>query len=149
MKKVGIEGQRRLLELAQQFKMQDVPKDQAYIMEEQFLMNYCGCYDEYENPNYKPMVSPWDDNIELEQMGNYLKKYDEWRASDESKPTLRKFAPEKAEKTTLEYAIEQKMVYEDGRVYLSAYHYRKHLNYVKYVLGNQEKNGEQLGGMGK
>ena len=149
VKVVGIEGQRRLLELAQQFKMQDVPKDQAYITEEQFLMDYCNCYNEYENPNYKPMTDHWEANVELEQMYDYMEKYDEWQASDASKPTLRRFAPEKVSKSIAEYAAEHKMVYEDDRVYLSSFHYRKHLNYVKYVLENQAKNEEQLGGMGK
>ena len=62
--KVGLEGQKELLELAKQFKMQDVAKDYAYITKEKFLMDYCDCYDKIPNPNYREMQEPWTVSLE-------------------------------------------------------------------------------------
>lgn len=139
---VGKEGQRRLLELAQRFQMQDVPKDQAYITPQDFLMRYCNCYEEYPNPNYKPMLALWEADIKLEEMADYMNKYEQWQESIESKQLLRKFAPEKATKSIQELASEQGMILEDNKVYLSQFHYQKHKNYVNYVnnMNTQEIN---------
>lgn len=127
---VGKEGQRRLLELSQKFQMQDVPLNQAYISPQDFLMEYCNCYEEYPNPNYKPMVAPWEAGIQIEKMADYMEKYEQWQESAESQQLLRKFAPEKATKGIEELTNEHGMVFEDGRVYISPFHYNKHLNYV-------------------
>lgn len=127
---VGKVGQQRLLELAQKFQMQDVPKNQAYISPQDFFMRYCNCYEEYPNPNYKSMVAPWETNIGLDKIADYMEEYEKWQESDESHPTLRKFAPEKAEKPIAELVNEQGMILEDDRVYLSLFHYNKHINYV-------------------
>jgi len=130
---VGKEGQKRLLELAQKFQMQDVPKNQAYITTQDFLMDYCNCYEEYPNPNYKPMLAPWEAGIGLKEMADYMKRYEQWQESAESQQSLRKFAPEKATKSITELADERGMIFEDNRVYLSPFHYHKHKNYVDYV----------------
>ena len=97
---VGIEGQQKLLQLAKQFNMQDVPKKLAYIDEEDFLRDYCDCYIEYENPNYKYMAPFWEVNLSREESAEYIKAYQKWESSDESKSTLKRFAPEKAIKST-------------------------------------------------
>ena len=136
---VGIEGQQELLELAKKFRMQDVPKNQAWISEEEFLMNYCGCYDEYDNPNYKPMLPPWEANIEADKFIDYMEEYDRWELSEESHQKLKRFAPYKANKTLLEYANEHGMVYEEGRVYLSQFHYQKHNNFLHYMNNTNEQ----------
>ena len=47
---VGKEAQEKLLEIAQKFEMQDVQEKLGYISIEKFLMDYCDCYEEYENP---------------------------------------------------------------------------------------------------
>ena len=86
VKYVGVQGQARLLELAQQFQMQDVPYGEAYITLPEYLIR-CGCYDEVENPNYVPMTEPWDMGLPMDQIGDYLIKYDEWKDSDKSKKT--------------------------------------------------------------
>ena len=138
VKCVGTKGQQELLELAKQFKMQDVPKNQAWIDEEDFLMNYCNCFDEYDNPNYKSMPAPWEANIELDQMAEYMKKYEQWESSDESKEKLRRYNPNKATKSTLEYADDRGMIFEDGRVYLNQFHYIKHRMYLQYVYNMSE-----------
>lgn len=139
---VGKVGQQRLLELAQKFQMQDVPKDQAYISPQDFLMRYCNCYEEYPNPNYKPMMAPWETDIGPEKIVDYMEEYEKWQESDESCPTLRKFAPEKASKSIIELASEQGMIIEDGRVYLSLFHYNKHMNYVNSM--NRQKLNDDI-----
>ncbi len=139
VKCVGIEGQQKLLELAKMFKMQDVPKEQAWISEEEFLMDYCGCYDEYDNPNYTPMLPPWEADIKADEISDYMEKYNRWELSEESHQKLRKFAPHKVKKPISEYASEHGMLYEDGRVYLSKFHYQKHQNYLHYMNNISEQ----------
>ena len=68
--------------------MQDVPRNQAWIREEEFLMSICGCYEEYDNPNYRPMVSQWEADIERDKLFEYIEKYEEWEASEESKDQI-------------------------------------------------------------
>ncbi len=141
VKCVGLEGQQKLLELAKLFKMQDVPKNQAWISEEEFLMNYCNCYDEYDNPNYKPMLSPLEANIDPDQLFEYTERYYAWESSEASQRKLRKFAPHKMNKSISLYAKEHGMIYEDGRVYLSQFHYQKHINYLQYMQNTIDQEG--------
>ena len=145
VRSVGIEGQQRLLEIAKKFKMQDVPREQAYISPQDFLMRYCGCYDEYPNPNYKPMLSPfeaisWDSDISVEERLEYMNKYEQWERSTESQKTLKKFAPEKVTKSIEELSDERGMIFDGDRVYLSNFHYNKHLNYIDSM--NKKGNGD-------
>jgi hypothetical protein len=128
--KVGLEGQQRLLELAQQFQMQDVPEYQAYITPQDFLINYCDCYDEIPNPEYVEMTAPWDMNLSLEEIAEYLKEYDEWKDSPQSKETIKVFNPDKQTKPLEELVLEHNMILEGERVYLSQFHYDKHQNYI-------------------
>lgn len=129
---VGIEAQARLLELAQRFQMQDVPKNQAYISIERFLMDYCHCYNEVPNPQYRHMVLPWETNLSLDEMVEYLQKYDDWSNSIESSETIRVFAPEKVTNSISELATKHDMILEKDRVYLSPFHYKKHKKYLEY-----------------
>lgn len=122
--------------------MQDVPQNQAYVSLQDFLMRYCGCYEEYPNSNYKPMVAPWEAGIQLDEMTNYMKKYDQWQRSEESQSTFRKFASEKVTKPIEELIKEYAMIFEDDRVYLSVFHYNKHLNYVNYMY--QKEIGDNV-----
>ena len=133
VKCVGTKGQQKLLELAKQFKMQDVPKYQAWISEKDFLIDYCNCYEEYDNPNYNPMLPPWEVNIEVNELSDYMKKYEQWELSEESHQKIKKYDPSKAQKPISEYANEHKMIYENGRVYLSQFHYQKHKKYLQYM----------------
>jgi hypothetical protein len=131
--KIGKEGQERLLELAKEFVIQDVPKDMAYITIDEFLMNYCNCYDEVVNPNYREMKSPWNSGLTLDELPNYMEEYDKWQDSTDSQETLKIFNPNKKEKDLEELVKEHNMVLEDDRVYLSEFHYEKHLNYVRQL----------------
>lgn len=133
---VGAHAQERLLELAQKFQMQDVPYREAYITLPEYLIN-CGCYDEVENPNYVPMAEPWNMDLPLEQIGNYMIKYDEWRGSDKSKKTNKVFSQTKMTKPLEEYFDGTGVIYDGDRVYLSEYHYKKHLNYVNSLTQTQ------------
>ena len=139
---VGIEGQQKLLQLAKQFKMQDVPEKLAYIEGEEFLKDYCDCYIEYENPNYRYMAPFWEADLSREESAGYIKAYQEWENSDESKETLRKYAPEKATKPIYEYAKDHGMIYDSGRVYLNSFHYNKHINYLNYVNDNDYESNQ-------
>lgn len=129
---VGREGQLKLLELAKKFQMQDVQKGLAYISPQDFLMNYCGCYEEIKNPNYKYMTPPWEQGLELEQLGEYMEQYENWQNSSESKETFRRFDSSKVIKSIPEYAQEHGMIVDDDRIYLSEFHYKKHQNFVEY-----------------
>ena len=143
VKCVGQIAQQKLLEMAKQFKMQDVPMGLggAYLKTTDFLIRYCDCYEEYDNPTYKPMKPIWKmENLSIEEQIKYIQKYSEWEHSEESKPKLIKFAKEKVVKPIEEYAKEHNMIYEDGRVYFSEFHYNKHKNYIQY-MNDQEKQG--------
>lgn len=130
---VGKVGQEKLLELAKQFKMQDVPYNQAYVSVQDFLMNYCDCYDEVPNPNYREMKEPWCMELSLNEKIEYFKKYDAWENSIESKKTLKQFNANKITKQIEELVAEHNMILEDDRVYLSEFHYKKHQNYLNYI----------------
>ena len=135
--KVGKEGQERLLELAQKFQMQDVPYIEAYITLPEYLIQR-GCYKEVENPDYVEMKAPWTLNLPVDQLGKKIIEYDDWLASSQSSKTIKVFDSTKVIKPLDEYLSEIGAIYEDGRVYLSDYHYQKHQNYVKSLTTSQE-----------
>ena len=64
--------------------------------------------------------------------------YDEYLASNQSKKTIKVFDSTKVTKPLEDYLSETGAIYEDGRVYLSDYHYQKHQNYVKSLTTSQE-----------
>lgn len=145
VKCVGKQGQERLLELAKQFQMQDIPAVQGYISLQDFLMDYCGCYDEVPNPNYVEMKPTWKMDLPANQLIDYIKKYDEWEASDASKKTIKKFNRAKLVKPASEVAKEKGMIIDGDRVYLSAFHYKKHQKYLEYIKNEsylKEKNSQ-------
>lgn len=134
---VGAQGQARLLELAQQFQMQDVPHGEAYITLPEYLVK-CGCYDEVENPNYVSMTNPLDMVLPVDQIADYFIKYDEWKNSDRSKKTHKVFNQSKVTKPLEEYFVDSDVILDGDRVYLSDYHYKKHLNYVNSLMLPQD-----------
>jgi hypothetical protein len=137
---VGIEGQAKLLELAQRFQMQDVPRTRAYLLPQEFLMEYCGCYDEYINPDYREMKSPWELELYGQELLDYLNKYDEWENSIYSKKMLKKFAQDKMTKSLDDYVKEKGMILDEGRIYLNKFHHDKHKKYLEYVLKHNKSN---------
>lgn len=136
---IGQNASDLLLEICKGFKMQDVPKNIAYYNEEDFLIT-CGCYDEISNPNYYEMKEFYEMEFDsLEEQKNYIKKYDEWEHSDDSKQTIKKFNPYKKIKSVEEYATERNMIYKDGRVYLSKFDYNKHIKYEHFIETQKEE----------
>lgn len=141
--KVGIEGQRRLLELAQEFKMQDVPENHAYISLQDFLIKHCHCYKEVPNPDYVPMEPYNEEGVSTdEEWSDYINKRDDWQHSIASHKTLKVFDPEKLTKPIEDLVQEHGMVLEGDRVYLSPFHYKKHLKYLEHLntLNEDEKH---------
>ena len=126
---VGKKAQDRLIEIANMFEMQDVQKGLAYITIPEFLMNYCNCYDEVDNPDYYPMELSFANGVSLEE----LKKYEEWENSVYSRKTIRKYNPNKLDKQIEYYIQANNMIMDGDKIYLSGYHYDKHLKYLKYL----------------
>lgn len=121
----GVQAQARLLELAQQFQMQDVPYKDAYITLPEYLI-LCGCYDEVKNPNYVEMPRPLE--MDSSEITLDVLKYAEWEKHSEK--THKVFNKSKMTKPLEEYLNDTGAIYDGDRVYLSDYHYKKHLNYV-------------------
>lgn len=126
---VGKKAQERLIDIANMFEMQDVQKGFAYITIPEFLMNYCNCYDEVDNPEYYPL----EETPELFSTFEGLNKYNEWINSIHSRKTIRKYNPNKLEKSIEYYLQANNMIMDGDKVYLSRYHYDKHLKYLKYL----------------
>ena len=80
-------------------------------------------------PDYIDMLPPsvWT----MENSREYL----DWMDSERSKKTIRKFNPNKRQKSLKELADEKGMIFDEkqGRIYLSHFHYIKHQNYEKYI----------------
>ena len=136
---VGREGQEKLLELAEQFKMQDVPENSAYVSIPDFLIQYCKCYDEVPNPEYVEMKEPFEMGLPLEEIPLYAKEYYSWLQSTRSKKTLKQINFNKMTKPLDELVKDHGMIMEDDRVYLSPFHYAKHLKYQDTISSEKEK----------
>lgn len=141
---VGKKAQEKLLEIAQKFEMQDVQEKLGYISIEKFLMDYCECYEEYENPEYIEMKPSWEmENLSFDELANYMMKYDEWQSSIQSMKTLKRFCKKKLSKSLEELVKEHGMILEGERVYLSKFHYDKHKKYVESIF--EDNNGTNNG----
>ena len=136
------------MEIAQKFEMQDVQEKLGYISIEKFLMDYCECYEEYENPEYIEMKPSWEmENLSVDELANYKIKYDEWQSSIQSMKTLKRFCKKKLSKPLDELVKEHGMILEGERVYLSKFHYDKHKKYVESIFkdNNCTNNGTNNG----
>lgn len=121
-----------LLSLVADFQMQDVPEGVAYLSLEDFLILYDNCYDEVPNPNYRPMQHPalLQEKVNAAEYLKLDKEYEEWLNSEESHETIRKFNPQKQTTPTAELVARENMILDGNRVYLSDFHYQKHLAYA-------------------
>ena len=79
--------------------------------------------------------------LSAEQTLDYMRKYDEWENSSESQKNLRQFNPNKLAKSPNEVAAEKGMIIDGDRVYLSKFHYQKHLNYIQYMQSIKDQEG--------
>ena len=84
------------------------------------------------------MQAPWIQQSSPDELGARIIAYDEYLASNQSKKTIKVFDSTKVTKPLEDYLSETGAIYEDGRVYLSDYHYQKHQNYVKSLTTSQE-----------
>ena len=109
-----------------------------------FLIEYCGCYDEIPNLNYIEMKPVWEMELSKEQIVDHMQKYDEWQDSPASKKTFKQFNPNKLTKSANEVAAEKGMIIDGDRVYLSEFHYKKHQKYLK-TLANKSNFEERTG----
>ena len=143
VKKVGLEGQRRLLELAEQFKMQDVPHNEAWLTREEFLIQN-GCYKVVDNPEYEEMKPFWQVNdVPYSEMMDYLKRYTAWQNSPRSIKTFKEFDESKMTRQLQEYCAEAGAILDGERVYLSEYHYEKHQNYLASKMLDDSKTNQE------
>lgn len=147
VKCVGQEAKERLIELANSFQMQDVCEGYAYMSVNDALINLGICR-YVENPDYYPMESPYFGKVSFDnpqEFGNYIVKYEKWQNSINSKETLPVYDPTKLSKPKEEYFKEAGFVYvpSEERVYLSDYHYQKHLNYLKSLNDDNKNNLEK------
>lgn len=134
---VGERGQKRLLELAQNFKMQDVPYGEAYITINEFLFN-CGCYKEIKNPDYVEMENPLGLDLPPKEMLKRSREYHDWLSSSRSSETIKVFDQSKVTKPLEEYFEGREEILDGDRVYLSNYHYQKHMNYVNSLVKDND-----------
>ena len=137
VKCVGLDGQKKLLELASKFKMQDIGRE-GYVMLDDYLISR-GCYVEVKNPDYVPMEFPSFDDKDAIECLEEIKKYNEWEKSLQSRKNIRVFSSDKMVKSVEEYLDETGAIYEGKRVFINKYHYDKHMNYVNY-LEKKEKD---------
>ena len=126
---VGKKAQELLLMVANNFVMQDVPEKYAYVSEEQFLIDYCDCFDTVPNPDYKPMVTPYKTGLTGEKLLNYMHEYSLWQMSIDSHEFIKALNQYKVKYPTDQYAKKKRMILDGTKVYLSDFHYQKHLNY--------------------
>ena len=140
VKYVGELGRQKLLELAKQFKMQDVPQQLAYISKENFLINYCDCYDEVPNPDYYELPDyTYDNDMTIEEKAKHIAEYERWLNSIASKKTIRKLNLNKMTKPLEQLVKEKNMILDKDRIYLSLFHYQKHQNYLKNLQNELDK----------
>ena len=139
VEKVGLEGERRLLELAEQFKMQDVPHNEAWLTREEFLIQ-SGCYKDVDNPEYEEMKPFWQVNdVPHSEMMDYLKRYTAWQNSPRSIKTFKEFDESKMTRPLQEYCDEAGAILDGERIYLSEYHYEKHQRYLASKMLDDSK----------
>ena len=109
---VGEKAQNKLIEIASQLKMQDVPKRATTDTESALIQS--GYYKLIKNPSYDP--KKLDD---LDYNEPFMIKVLDYSKIDKPVDTILKD----------EGYIK---VQSEGRIYISDYHYQKHLKYLEY-----------------
>ena len=80
----------------------------------------------------------------IDQLIDYMQKYDEWLDSPASKKTIKQFNPNKLTKSPNEMAVEKGMIIDGDRVYLSKFHYQKHEQYLYYIQSIKEQEEKHI-----
>lgn len=137
----GKEAQANLVQIALQFAMQDVPINFAFITPEEALIKL-GFTKNVPNPDYisddeldKKLMTMSD----IDEIYHFIETY----YSSNCSPTKKVVDKEAIGDSINECFSKSPFVYdeEEERVYLSEYHYQKHLNYLKFL---EQKNEVQL-----
>ena len=129
-KHVGKIGQDELINIVKQFQMQDVRENFAYVSIQSFLVDYCNCYDEVANPNYK--------SINYSEVLYALLEGKSMDVPKEEPKFLKVFNPNKVTKPVLELVQDHKMILDGDRVYLSDFYYQKHMKYVESLTSSKK-----------
>ena len=136
----GKKAQDILLEISKGFQMQDVAEDFGYVDAKTALF-LCGCTKKEKNPDYVMLKLPTNGDIEMTM------EYYDWLAKGGEEQEYRDvFDPSKVKSPIEENFKGTPYVYvpEEDRVYLSEYHYKKHLNYLKYLESLEHSQGVNL-----
>lgn len=126
----GDRARAKMIELASQFKIQDVPENGAYV-DLKTGLTMAGCSKDIPNPNY---VSPSEYNHMLENAESLEEKKDVlFMDSSCFMSTITVFDESKVSSDPKTHFYGTKFIYDEvsGRVYLNRYHYNKHLRYLE------------------
>ena len=133
----GEVAQKRLVEIANGFKMQDVCEGLAYVDVETALYN-AGCTKRAKNPNYVHMEKPKEGDL------RGMVDYYDWLAN--GGPDLEYI--DVFDSTKVKQPLEENFkgtgyiyVPEEERVYLSNYHYMKHKKYLEHLQSLEQNSG--------
>ncbi len=135
---MGKHAQNKLVELAELFKMQDVPQYSGYYNGQDFLFHICDCYKTIKNDKHIPQDVLVAKLQRHEISGEeYMQAYDEpeYRyVFDETKVT--KSIPEYMKEKGLDLDLYDQ---QDDRIYFSQYYKEQHLKYVNYQRSREEQ----------
>jgi len=130
----GEVAKEQLIGIANVFSFQDVPEHEAYLTEEEFLIEQ-GCYVGTPNPNYIPDPYMQEGGIfDIDKVREYIQSKDPTKDTEEFKT----FDPNKVVKSIEEYISESGLegifyVPQEKRIYNSEFAYKKHLNYLVFL----------------
>lgn len=136
----GEKAQQLLLEIVKGFQMQDVPKHYAYVDIKTALFA-SGCTKKEKNPDYVKMEMPNNDDFEAT-----LAFYDWLANGGEEQEYIDVFDATKVKEPLEDNFIGTNYIFvaDEERVYLSEYHYKKHLDYLNYLESLERNQGVEL-----
>ncbi len=124
---MGKKAQEELVQMASMFAMQDVPDNLATISFDDILMR-SGCYGEVKNPNFAAELETWREKISLGDWETPLPQ-----------EYYRVVQPCMMTKSEDEYIRDFGAVKEGDKIYISKFHYDKHLAWLRYKNENISK----------
>lgn len=124
---MGKGAQEELVRMASMFAMQDVPDNLATMTIDEILMRL-GCCRRVKNPNYEAEMEKWMNDLSFSNWGSPApQEYDFF--ADRSLMT----------KSEDEYIRDFGAIKEGDKIYISKFHYDKHLAWLKYKNENISK----------
>lgn len=126
---MGRKARNKLIEVANRFVMQDVPKKEATITLERLLIE-SGCSKIIRNPKFTSFEEELSKSMSLG-----------WGAPMEEE-YIAVLDKDKITKSAEDYILEYGAVIDtDGTIYSSRYHYNKHLNYIRSLETSFDDGG--------